>query len=97
VEQYGYSPGDLIYFRDPDKNLVEGLYLISLDYDVAYMACKHVGTPIVELYLVSFQDDGGGDGETDEEEDVGGRLILMIHGGMIRLVMMMMFLKRIIM
>jgi hypothetical protein len=25
VEQYGYSPSDLIYFRDPTKNLVDGI------------------------------------------------------------------------
>jgi hypothetical protein len=25
VKQYGYSLGDLIYFRDPTKNLVDGL------------------------------------------------------------------------
>jgi hypothetical protein len=23
--QYGYNPGDLIYVRDPTKNLVDGL------------------------------------------------------------------------
>jgi hypothetical protein len=76
VEQYRYSPSDLIYFRDLEKNLVEGLDLVSSNYDVSYMACKHVETPIVELYIVSFQDDGGGDGEDDEEEDVGGRVDL---------------------
>jgi hypothetical protein len=99
VGQYGYSPGDLIYFRDPTKNLVDGLQLVSLDYDVAYMAAKHVDTPILGLYIVSFQNDGGGDGEdweNDEEGDDGGRLILMIHGWMIKSVMMTMFLKRII-
>jgi hypothetical protein len=36
VEQYGYSPSDLIYFRDLGKNLVECLHLVSSDYDVAY-------------------------------------------------------------
>jgi hypothetical protein len=79
VEQYGYCPCDLIYFRDPTKDLVVGLHLVSSDYDMAYMASKHVETHIVELYIVSFRDDGGGDGkdgEDDEEEDVGGRVNL---------------------
>jgi hypothetical protein len=39
VEQYGYSPSDLIYSRDLGKNLVEGLHLVSSDYDVAYDEC----------------------------------------------------------
>jgi hypothetical protein len=79
VGQYGYSPGDLIYFRDHTKDLVDGLQLVSSDYDVAYMVVKHVDTPIVVLYIVSFQNDGGGDGEdweNDEEGDDGGRVDL---------------------
>jgi hypothetical protein len=79
VGQYGYSPGDLIYFRDPTKDLVDGLQLVSSDYDVAYMVAKHVDTPIVVLYIVSFQNDRGGDGEdweNDEEGDDGGRVDL---------------------
>jgi hypothetical protein len=50
--QYGYSPSDLIYFRDPTKNLVDGLQLVSSDYDVAYLVAKHVDTPVVKLYIV---------------------------------------------
>jgi hypothetical protein len=50
--QYGYNPGDLIYVRDPTKNLVDGLQLVSSDYDVAYMAAKHLETHVVELYIV---------------------------------------------
>jgi len=101
VEQYGYSPGDLIYFKDHNKYLVVGLHLVSLDYDVAYMSSLHVENHVVELYLHAFRDDGGGDmgdGEDDEKEDVGSKLILILHGRMIKLaMMMMMFLKMIIM
>jgi hypothetical protein len=61
--QYGYSLGDLIYVRDPTKNLVDGLQLLSSDYDVAYLVAKHVDTPVVELYIVSFQSNVGDDGE----------------------------------
>jgi hypothetical protein len=77
VEQYGYNPGDLIYFRDPNKDLVVGLHLVSSDYDVHYMSSVHVENNVVELYIVSFQDDGDGEGgEDDEEEDVRGRVAL---------------------
>jgi hypothetical protein len=84
VEQYGYNPGDLIYFRDPNKDLVVGLYLVSSDYDMDYMSSVHVENHAIELYVVSFQDDGNGDGdgeggeddEDDEDEDVGGRVAL---------------------
>jgi hypothetical protein len=74
VEQYGYNPGDLIYFRDPNKDLVMGLHLVSSDYDGHYMSSVHVENNVVKLYIVSFQDDGDGEsgegGEDDEEEDV---------------------------
>jgi hypothetical protein len=63
VGQYEYSPGDLIYFRDPAKDLVDGLQLVFSDYDVGYMVAKHVDTPVVVLYIVSFQNDRGGDGK----------------------------------
>jgi len=77
VGQYGYSPGDLICFRDPTKDLMDSLQLVSSDYDVAYMVVKHVDTPIVIFYIVSFQNDWGGDEEdweNDEEGDDGGRV-----------------------
>jgi hypothetical protein len=77
VEHYGYNPGDLIYFRDPNKDLVVSLHLVSSDYDVHYMSSVHVENNVVELYIVSFQDDGDGEGgEDDEEEDVRGRVAL---------------------
>jgi hypothetical protein len=78
VEQYGYNPGDLVYFRDPNQDLVVGLHLVSSNYDVHYMSSVHVENN-VELYIVSFQDDGDGDGEggeDDGEEDVRGRVAL---------------------
>jgi hypothetical protein len=58
---------------------VDGLQLVSSDYDVAHIVAKHVDTPIAVLYIVSFQNDGGGDGEdweNDEEGDDGGRVDL---------------------
>ncbi|XP_062164920.1 uncharacterized protein LOC133871496 [Alnus glutinosa] len=75
--QYGYNPSDLIYVRDVTKNLVDGLQLVSSDYDVAYLVSKHVDTPVVELYIVSFQSNVGEDGEeweNDKEGDDGGRV-----------------------
>jgi hypothetical protein len=77
LRQYGYSPGDLIYVRDPTKNLMDGFQLLSSDYDVAYLVAKHVDTPVVELYIVSFQSNVGEDGEdwkNDEEGDDGDRV-----------------------
>jgi len=71
VGQYGYNLGDLIYFRDPTKDLVDGLQLVSSDYDVAYMVAKHVDTPIVVFYIVSFQNGGGGDGDDWKNDEEG--------------------------
>jgi hypothetical protein len=54
-----------------------GLHLVSSDYDVHYMSSVHVENNVVELYIVSFQDDGDGDGEgweDDKDEDVRGRV-----------------------
>jgi hypothetical protein len=77
VEQYRHNPSDLIYFRDPNKDLVVGLHLVSSDYDVYYMSSVHVENNVVELYIVSFQDDRDGEGgQDDEEEDVRDRIAL---------------------
>jgi hypothetical protein len=77
VEQYRHNPSDLIYFRDPNKDLVVGLHLVSSDYDVYYMSSVHVENNVVELYIVSFQDDRDGEvGQDDEEEDVRDRVAL---------------------
>jgi hypothetical protein len=53
----------------PGCSVQNGLRLISLDQDVLEMVDVHKGTPIVELYLVSFNlcraneyNDYGGDG-----------------------------------
>jgi hypothetical protein len=77
VEQCGYSPGDLIYFRDPNKDLVVGLHLVSSDYDVDYKSSVHVENHAVKLYIISFGFGGGGggqDGEDDDEKDIGGKV-----------------------
>jgi len=77
VEQYGYNPRDLIYFKDPNKDLVVGLHLVSSDYNVHYMSSVHVENNVVKLYIVSFQDDGDEEGgEDDEDEDVRDRVAL---------------------
>jgi hypothetical protein len=85
VEQYGYNSGDLVYFRDPNKDLIVGLHLVSSNYDVHYMSLVHVENNVIELYIVSFQDNGDEDGdvdgdgeggEDDGEEDVRGRVAL---------------------
>lgn len=67
---YGYQSGDLMYFKDPVKSLVDGLYLITSDHDVLYLCSCHRGHSIVQLYIVSFLNDGDeGDSEGDDDGD----------------------------
>jgi hypothetical protein len=34
------------------------MVLLSLDHDVLEIVAKHVGVPVIELYLVSFDERG---------------------------------------
>jgi len=73
VKCYGYSPGDLIYYRIPNKSLDEGLRLLSSDHDVIEMVGHHIGHGVAELYVVGFilydvpVDLPGGEESVDEE------------------------------
>ncbi|XP_062152677.1 uncharacterized protein LOC133861000 [Alnus glutinosa] len=73
VKCYGYSPGDLIYYRIPNKSLDEGLRLLSSDHDVIEMVGHHNGHGVAELYMVGFilydvpVDLPGGEESVDEE------------------------------
>jgi hypothetical protein len=75
VRKFGYQPGDLIYYREPDRDLDDGLVLLTSDADVIRMAEVHLGHKLVLLYTVSFTNAGdevGSDvGEGDEVEDSG--------------------------
>ncbi|XP_062164888.1 uncharacterized protein LOC133871456 [Alnus glutinosa] len=54
VKCYGYSPGDLIYYRIPNKSLDEGLRLLFSDHDVIETVGHHNGHGVAELYVVGF-------------------------------------------
>lgn len=74
LKEYGYKSGDLMYFKHPDKSLVDGLYLITSDHDVLYMVASHTGHFIVHIYIVSFEEVGANECDEEEyEEDDGGR------------------------
>jgi hypothetical protein len=55
----------------PSYSLQNGLKLISLDHDVLEMVGVHKGIPIVELYLVSFNECRTNE-EDDEYDNYGG-------------------------
>jgi hypothetical protein len=73
VRKFGYQPGDLIYYREPDKELDDGLVLITSDDDVVKMADYFEGHKVVVLYTVSFADANeqvdANAGEVAEDED----------------------------
>jgi hypothetical protein len=54
IKCYGYSLGDLIYYKIPNKSLDKGLQLLSSDHDILEMVRHHNGHGIVELYVVGF-------------------------------------------
>jgi hypothetical protein len=69
LKPYGYNFGDLTYFKDPVKSLVNGLYLITSDHNVLYWSSCHISHYIVHLYIVSFGEGGGNEDDDDEEDD----------------------------
>lgn len=78
VKPYGYNVGDLVYYKEPEKSLNEGLRLISSDHDVLQMVKCHKGEQVIVLYLVSFGANGGvsdideNDADIDEETERRG-------------------------
>jgi hypothetical protein len=52
VKTYGYNHGDLIYYKEPGKSLVDGLRLLSSDHDILEMIQHYIGHQVVVLYLL---------------------------------------------
>jgi hypothetical protein len=73
-KKYGYRPGDLMYFKDPGKSLVDGLYLITSDHDVLSLSACHTGRVILELYIVSFGNERGGEEDSEDDDEYGRRV-----------------------
>jgi hypothetical protein len=71
---YGYNSGNLIYFQEPSKSLVNGLHLITSDHNVLFMVASHKSHNVVHLFVVSFREDlvdVEDYEEDDKDEDVG--------------------------
>jgi hypothetical protein len=66
VKKYGYQPGDLIYYLQPDKSLDDGLVLLTCDDDILKMTEFLKGRTVVVLYTVAF---GHGDEEDEPSDD----------------------------
>jgi hypothetical protein len=56
ARKFGYQPGDLVYYRIPERELDDGLVLLPSDEDVVRMAEVLLGHTLVVLYTVSFAD-----------------------------------------
>jgi len=56
AKTYGYKSGDLMYYLLPGSTIRNGLTLITSNHDVIEMVKLHQGLPIVELYIVSFDE-----------------------------------------
>jgi hypothetical protein len=75
-KEYGYKLGDLIYFKDPVKSLANGLHLITSDHDVLFLSACHDEHAILQLYIVSFGDEGGDEEDSQDDNEYGGRVDL---------------------
>ncbi|KAB1203820.1 hypothetical protein CJ030_MR8G005086 [Morella rubra] len=49
VKPFGYKAGDLVYYKQPTKNLDERLQLVSSDHDVLEMVKCHEGQSVIVL------------------------------------------------
>ncbi|XP_059431573.1 histone chaperone cia1-like [Corylus avellana] len=68
VKRFRYQLGDLIYYLQPDKELDDGLVLLTCDDDIVRMSEIFIGHKVVVLYTVAF---GHGNEEVcanDEDE-----------------------------
>jgi hypothetical protein len=75
VKKFGYQVGDLVYYREPGKELDDGLVLLTSDKDVLKIAEVYLGHKLVILYMMSFANDGdevvpnvGEDEDSGDEE-----------------------------
>jgi len=73
-KKYGYRSWDLMYFKDPRKSLVDGLYLITSDHDVLSLSACHTWHVILELYIVSFGNERGDEEDSEEHDEYEGRV-----------------------
>jgi hypothetical protein len=73
-KKYGYRSWDLMYFKNPRKSLVDGLYLITSDHDVLSLSACHTRHVILELYIVSFGNEGGDEKDSEEHDEYGGKV-----------------------
>jgi len=68
LKEYGYKSGDLMYFKDLAKSLVDDLHLITSDDDVLFLSSCHISHNIVHLYIVSFGEERGDEGDNEEDD-----------------------------
>jgi hypothetical protein len=74
ARKFGYQSGDLVYYRIPERELDDGLVLLTSVEDVVGMAEVYLGHTLVILYTVSFANAGAevganeGEGEGEGEE-----------------------------
>ncbi|GLT53469.1 hypothetical protein SLA2020_267370 [Shorea laevis] len=73
-KHYRYKAGDLMYFRDLEKSLIDGLHLITSDDDVVFMCACHTGHFIVHLYVVSFGEGGVDEDDYEDDDDDADRV-----------------------
>ncbi|XP_059440262.1 uncharacterized protein LOC132172719 [Corylus avellana] len=69
VKKYGYKSRDLLYYLEPGCSFQGGLKLISSDHNVLEMVAAHKGAPVIELYLVSFNEPAVNDDEYEDDND----------------------------
>jgi hypothetical protein len=84
-KKFGYQPVDLVYYREPYKELDDGLVLLTYDEDVIKMADAFLGEKLVMLYMVSFANVGdevvcpnvgeGEEGENSGNEEMTSKVL----------------------
>lgn len=85
VKKFGYQPGDLVYYREPYKELDDRLVLLTSDEDVIKMVDAFLGKKLVMLYTVSFANVGdevvcpnmgeGEKGENSGDEEMARKVL----------------------
>lgn len=86
VKKFGYRPSDLVYYREPYKELDDGLVLLTSNEDVVKMADTFLGEKLVMLYTVSFANVGDevvcpnvGEGEEGENSGDEERMMKVLN------------------
>jgi hypothetical protein len=74
ARKFRYQSGDMVYYRISERELDDGLVLLTSDEDVVKMAEVYLGHTLVILYTVSFADVGAEVGANEGEgEEVAER------------------------